>query len=182
MESGGCGFTERRKDRVGPGQGWREVRGVSSGGRRSRRFPGFQLRAPAAAPSQQPSADHQGLHESLEPRDRSVMRVQENWRLEKGRPQERVRTGRRSSPDAPEPALPPKRRLLGGHSAGAPREEAGPQESRDGENWSGASSGGQRVPGVCRNECECGSSEDWAALSVERALNWGHSADDLSHA
>ena len=80
------------------------------------------------------------------------MRVQENWCLEKGRPQERVRTGRRSSPDAPEPALPPKRRLLGGHSAGAPREEAGPQESRDGENWSGASSGGQRVPGVYGDE------------------------------
>ena len=52
------------KTGVGPGQGWREVRGVSSGGRRSRRLPGFQLRAPAAAPSQQPSADHRRSWES----------------------------------------------------------------------------------------------------------------------
>ena len=34
--SGGCGFTERREDRVGPGQVCWEVKGVSSGGRRSR--------------------------------------------------------------------------------------------------------------------------------------------------
>ena len=60
-----------------------------------------------------------------------MMRVQENWCLEKGHPQECVKTGRRSSPDAPEPALPPKRRVLGGDSAGAPRELEGIQESRD---------------------------------------------------
>ena len=94
-------------------------------------LPGFQLSAPAEAPSQQPSADNQGVHGSLEPRDRAVMRVQENWCLEKGHPQECVKTGRRSSPDAPEPALPPKRRVLGGDSAGAPRELEGIQESRD---------------------------------------------------
>ena len=59
------------------------------------------------------------------------MRVQENWCPEKGRPQECMRTGRRSSPDAPEPALSLKRRVLRGDSAGAPREEEGTQESRD---------------------------------------------------
>ena len=131
VECGGCGCTERRED-------WSRPRAGVLGGQRSvlRRkeqvgLPGFQLRAPAAAPSQQPSADHQGIHGSLEPRDRAVMRVQENWCLEKGRPQERVKTGRRSSPDASEPALPPKRRVLGGDSAGAPRELEGTQESRD---------------------------------------------------
>ena len=90
VECGGCGCTERRED-------WSRPRAGVLGGQRSvlRRkkeqvgLPGFQLRAPAAAPSQQPSVDHQGIHGSLEPRDRAVMHVQENWCLEKGRPQER---------------------------------------------------------------------------------------------
>ena len=94
-------------------------------------LPGFQLRAPATAPSQLPSADNQGIHGSLEPRGTVQYVCDGHWCLEKGRPQERVRTGRRSSLDAPEPALPPKRRILGGDSAGAPREEEGTQESRD---------------------------------------------------
>ena len=150
-------------------------------------LPGFQLRAPAAAPSQQPSADHQGIHGSLEPRDRAVMRVQENWCLEKGRPQERVKTGRRSSPDASEPALPPKRRVLGGDSAGAPQGRGGdPGEQGQGRIGQGQvqedRGSPESVEMKTRLECECGSSEDWVALSVERALNWGHSADDLSHA
>ena len=46
-----------------------------------------------------------------------------------GPPQERVRTARRSSPDAPEPALPPKRRVLGEDSAGAPGRRRGPRRT-----------------------------------------------------
>ena len=123
MESGGCGVTERR------GDGGRPRAGVAGGQdsvlRRKKEqagLPCFQLRAPVAVPSQQPSADNQGVHGSLEPRDRAVMRVQENWCLEKGRPQECVRMGRSSSPDAPEPALHPKRspwrRLSRSHQGG----------------------------------------------------------------
>ena len=59
VECGGCGCTERRED-------WSRPRAGVLGGQRSvlRRkkeqvgLPGFQLRAPAAAPSQQPSADN----------------------------------------------------------------------------------------------------------------------------
>ena len=76
------------------------------------------------------------------------MRVQENWCPEKGRPQECMRTGRRSSPDAPEPALSLKRRVLRGDSAGAPRE--GGQESRDrGESAKGEFQEDRAMPRVC---------------------------------
>ena len=138
MESGGCGFTERR------GDGSRPRAGVAGGQgsvlRRKKEqvgLPGFQLRAPAAAPSQQPSVDHQGIHGSLEPRGTVQYVCDGHWCLEKGRPQERVRTARRSSPDAPEPALPPKRRVLGEDSAGAPGRRRGPRRAVTGENWSG---------------------------------------------
>ena len=78
------------------------------------------------------------------------MRVQENWCPEKGRPQECMRTGRRSSPDAPEPALSLKRRVLRGDSAGAPREEEGTQESRDrGESAKGEFQEDRAMPRVC---------------------------------
>ena len=159
VECGGCGCTERRED-------WSRPRAGVLGGQRSvlRRkkeqvgLPGFQLRAPAAAPSQQPSVDHQGIHGSLEPRDRAVMRVQENWCLEKGRPQERVRMGRRSSPDAPEPALHPKRSPWRRLSRSPPGKGRGPRRAGTGENWSGASSGRQGVPRTCgdKTRLECG--------------------------
>ena len=86
MESGGCGFTERR------GDGSRPRAGVAGGQgsvlRRKKEQvgpPGFQLRVPVAAPRQQPSVDNQGIHGSLEPRHRPVMCVNENLCLEKGR-------------------------------------------------------------------------------------------------
>ena len=59
------------------------------------------------------------------------MHVQENWCLEKGCSQESVRTGRRTSLGGHEPVFLLKRRVLGGDSAGGPREEEGTQESRD---------------------------------------------------
>ena len=108
-------------------------------------LPGFQLRAPTAAPRHQSSVDNQDVHGSPEPRDRAVMRVHENWCLEKGCPQECVRTGRRSSLDAPEPALPPKRGVLGGESAGAPRELEGTQEGRNRGDGQRAFSGRHNV-------------------------------------
>ena len=132
VECEGLATLRGEKMEVGPGQGWWEVRRVSSGGRRSRW--GSQGSSPGLLrqnPSQQPSADNQGVHGSLEPRDRAVMHVQENWCLEKGRSQESVRTGRRSSLDGHEPVFLLKRRILGGDSAGAPREEEGTQGSRD---------------------------------------------------
>ena len=132
MESGGCGVTERK------GNGSRPRAGVTGGQgsvlRRKKEqvgLPGFQLRAPVAAPSQQPSADHQGVHGSLEPRGTVQYVCDGHCCLEKCGPQKRVMMGRRSSLDAPEPALPPKRTVLGGDSAGAPREEEGTQEGRD---------------------------------------------------
>lgn len=50
-----------------------------------------------------------------------------------------------------------KRRVLGEESAEAPREE-GTQEGTARENWSGASSGRQRVPRTCgdKTRLECG--------------------------
>ena len=132
-------------------------------------LPGFQLSAPAEAPSQQPSADNQGVHGSLEPRDRAVMRVQENWCLEKGRPQECVRMGRSSSPDAPEPALHPKRspwrRLSRSHQGGGgdPGEQG---QGRIGQGQVQEDRGSlESVEMKTRLECEYGSSEDWAACS-----------------
>ena len=132
MESGGCGFTERREDRGRTRAG--VVGGQGSVLRRKKEqvgLPGFQLRAPATAPSQQPSADNQGVHGNPEPRGTVQYVCDGHWCLGKGRPQGHVRTGRRSSLDAPEPALSPKRRVFGGDSAGAPRELEGTQESRD---------------------------------------------------
>ena len=132
-------------------------------------LPGFQLRAPAEAPSQQPSADNQGIHGSLEPRDRAVMRVQENWCLEKGRPQERVRMGRNSSLDAPEPALHPKRspckRLSRSPQGGG--EDPGEQgQGRIGQGQVQEDRGSpESVEMKTQLEYEYGSSEDWAACS-----------------
>ena len=146
MESGGCGVTERK------GNGSRPRAGVTGGQgsvlRRKKEqvgLPGFQLRAPVAAPSQQPSADHQGVHGSLEPRGTVQYVCDGHCCLEKCGPQKRVMTGRRSSLDAPEPALPPKRTVLGGDSAGAPREEEGTQEGRDRGDGQRAYSGRQSV-------------------------------------
>ena len=153
MECEGLATLRGEKMEVGPGQGWWEVRGVSSGGRRSRW--GSQGSSPGLLqqnPSQHPSSDKQGVHGGLEPRDRAVKHVQENWCLEKGHSQETVRTGRRSSLGGHEPVFLLKRRVLGGDSAGASREEEGPRRAGTGENWSGASSGGQRVPRVCGDE------------------------------
>ena len=80
------------------------------------------------------------------------MHIQENWCLEKGRSHESVRTGRRTSLGGHEPVFLLKRRVLGGDSAGDSRKEEGPRRAGTGENWSGASSGGQRVPRVCGDE------------------------------
>ena len=64
-----------------------------------------------------------------------------------------MRTGRRSSPDAPEPALPPKRTVLGGESAGAPREEEGTQEGRDrGELFRGKFKRTECFPSTCEDK------------------------------
>ena len=60
-----------------------------------------------------------------------------------------MRTERRSSPDAPEPALPPKRRLPGEDSAGEPTEEEGTQErSNRGESVFG----GQMDSAACEEK------------------------------
>ena len=84
------------------------------------------------------------------------MRVQENWCLQKGRPQELRGWGGgrgRSSLHAPEPALPPKRRVLGGESAGAPREEEGTQEGRDrGELFRGKFKRTECFPSTCEDK------------------------------
>ena len=77
---------------VGPGQRRWEVRGVSSGGRRSRW--GFQGSSPGLLWQQAVNI--------REWTTRAVMRVQENWYLEKGRSQECVRTGRINSLSLPD--------------------------------------------------------------------------------
>ena len=77
---------------VGPGQRRWEVRGVSSGGRRSRW--GFQGSSPGLLWQQAVNI--------REWTTRAVMRVEENWYLEKGRSQECVRTGRINSLSLPD--------------------------------------------------------------------------------
>lgn len=58
-----------------------------------------------------------------------------------------MRTERRSSPDAPEPALPPKRRLPGGDSA-EPTEEGTQERSDRGESVFG----GQMDSAACEDK------------------------------
>lgn len=147
VESGGCGSLRgERRRRVGPGS-----RGAGRSGSILRRkkeqvgLPGFNSGA-CSIPAPRPVQTSR-LFSSLETGDKVQYVCDGHWYLEKGCPQKRVRTGRRSSLDDSWPAMPPKRRVLGGELAGTPRKE-GTQEGTARERicQGGKSSGGTGSP------------------------------------
>ena len=87
VDSGGCGFSKRGDDRNRTRQGWLEVRGVSSGGRRSRwssqaSSSGLLRQHPTISPVRTTTVFLGVLNAETQSSDD----VHENWFLQEGRP------------------------------------------------------------------------------------------------